>query len=64
MANFNLSHRFSLSDYINAKLEERGCDVIDGLEDYIQKDIQVKHAVEAWKVACKKSEDYHSRMQQ
>jgi hypothetical protein len=54
---------FSLSQYINAKLDEKECDQIDGLEDYIPQDIQVKHAVEAWKVACQKSEDYHSRMQ-
>ncbi|CAB4012406.1 Hypothetical predicted protein [Paramuricea clavata] len=45
---------FSLSAYINAKLFEKDCDVIDGLEEYIPKDIKVEHAVEAWKVACKR----------
>ena len=57
-------HYFSLSEYINAKLEGKDCDVIDGLEEYIPEDIKVEHAVEAWKVACQKSEDYHSRMQE
>ena len=54
---------FSLSDYINAKLEEKGCDIIDGLEEFVPEDIEVQHAVEVWKVACQKSEDYHSRLQ-
>ena len=53
----------SLAEYINAKLYEKGCDEIDDLEKYIPNDIEVKHAVEAWKVACQKSEDYHQRMQ-
>jgi hypothetical protein len=57
-------HYFSLSAYINAKLYEKDGDVIDGLDEYIPKDIKVEHAVEAWKVACKKSEDYHLRMQE
>jgi hypothetical protein len=55
---------FSLSEYINAKLDEKGCDVINGLGEYVSDDIKVEHAVEAWKVACRKSEDYHSMLQQ
>ena len=54
---------FSLSDYINAKLEEKECDIIDGLENCVPADIEVKHAVEVWKIACQKSEDHHSRLQ-
>ena len=54
---------FSLSEYINTKLEAEEREPFDGLEEYITEDITVKHAVEAWKVACQKSEDYHSRMQ-
>jgi hypothetical protein len=57
-------HYFSLSQYINAKLDEKQCDVIDGLEKYIQEDIKVEHAVEAWKVACQKRDNYHSKMQE
>ena len=53
----------SLAEYVNIKLYEKECDEIEGLEEYIPEEIQVQHAVEAWKVACKKSEDYHSRMQ-
>ena len=53
-------HLFSLSQYINAKLDEKGCDEIEGLEEYIPEEIQVKHAVETWKVAYKKSENYYS----
>ena len=53
---------FSLSQYINAKLGEKGCDEIESLKEYIPEDIQVQHAVDAWKVACQKSEGYHLRM--
>jgi hypothetical protein len=56
-------HHFSLSDYINLQLDTKQCEKIDGLEEHIPQDIQVQHAVDAWKVACQKSEDYHSRMQ-
>ena len=55
---------FSLSQYVNAKLDELECVLIDDLEEYIPEDITVEHAVEAWKIACQKSEDYHSRLQQ
>ena len=54
---------FSLSQYMNAKLEEKNCAIIDGLKECIPEDIEVKHAVDAWKVACQKNEDYHSRLQ-
>ena len=52
-----------LAEYVNTKLYEKECDEIEGLEEYIPDEIQVQHAVKAWKVACKKSEDYSSRMQ-
>ena len=48
---------------MNAKLEEKNCAIIDGLKECIPEDIEVKHAVDAWKVACQKNEDYHSRLQ-
>ena len=54
---------FSLWQCVNIRLEAEEREPFDGLEEYIPEDITVKHAVEAWKVACQKSEDYHSRMQ-
>ncbi|XP_028416581.1 E3 ubiquitin-protein ligase RNF213-like [Dendronephthya gigantea] len=55
---------FPLSQYMNAKLDELNREVIDALEEYIPEDITVEHAVEAWKIACRKSEDYHLRLEQ
>ena len=55
---------FSLSQYMNAKLDELEREIIDDLEEYIPEEITVEHAVAAWKIACQKSEDYHLRLQQ
>ena len=42
-------------------LEQDGCDVIKDLEERLPDEITVANSVEAWKLACQKSDDYHSR---
>ena len=54
---------FSLSQYINTRLEEQGRDIIVDLDKHVPEDITVRHAVASWKVACQKSENYHSKLQ-
>ncbi|XP_046861643.1 E3 ubiquitin-protein ligase RNF213-like [Xenia sp. Carnegie-2017] len=51
-----------LAEYINAKLERDGCEIIKDLEESLPDEITVAHAVEAWKLACQKSDDYNSKM--
>ena len=46
-----------------AKLEEKGWKMFDNLNEYIPMDITVRHAVETWRVACEKSQYYHSGIQ-
>ena len=50
---------FSISEYLNAKLEEKECDPIAGLEEHIPEDITVEHAAATWKISCEKREGYH-----
>ena len=52
-----------LSQYLNAKLEQNGRNEFEDIDKYIPEDILLEHAVETWKIACQKSEDYHERMQ-
>ena len=43
-------------------LEQDGCEIIKDLEESLPDDVTVAHAVEAWKLACQKSDDYNSKM--
>ena len=53
---------YSLAEYINAMLEQDGCEIIKDLEESLPDEVTVAHAVEAWKLACQKSDDYNSKM--
>ena len=61
--NIVIFNYFRLSDYLNAKLDEKGSDEIVDLDQYLPQDILLEHAVETWKIACQKSEDYYNRAQ-
>ena len=56
-------YHFSLWQYVNIKLEAEEREAFESLDEYIPKDITVRHAVEAWTVVCQKSEEYHLMMQ-
>ncbi|XP_046860854.1 E3 ubiquitin-protein ligase RNF213-like [Xenia sp. Carnegie-2017] len=51
-----------LAEYINAMLEQDGCEIIKDLEESLPNEVTVAHAVEAWKLACQKSDDYNSKI--
>ncbi|XP_046861644.1 E3 ubiquitin-protein ligase rnf213-alpha-like [Xenia sp. Carnegie-2017] len=48
-----------LAEYINRKLEQDGCTLIEDLRENLPDEVTVAHAVDAWRLAYEKS-DYHS----